>query len=318
MRVFNIITRTSLATFNTTALLVFLILMYVCLIKCKQKILMIQLITYLVIITFISLQTVIAKYNVFLPVWIDFTVMSAYIATNRKIATLLSVYAFLSLTIIYISDLYEIDAFSFMTLLLSLFAFSLLGFLISIQLDKYDEENISQSKKLKKLAMIDELTQIFNRRAFFKLGEQMLYQSYATNKQTSIIMLDIDFFKRINDTYGHKAGDVVLKNFAQNVKKIIRKNDLFARIGGEEFAILLYDINNNEITNIAENILNRIRNTKIKLDGKNEISITVSMGVYTVKTDDTIQEALINADKALYKAKVSGRDKVIYFYPSIS
>ena len=97
LRLLDIIPRPSLATLNTTSLLFFLIAMYVCLLKCKNKLYTIQLVTYFVIITFITLQTVIAKYNVFLPVWVDFTILTAYITTNKKIAIIISVYSLFAL-----------------------------------------------------------------------------------------------------------------------------------------------------------------------------------------------------------------------------
>ncbi|GAB6074955.1 GGDEF domain-containing protein [Nautilia lithotrophica] len=314
LRLLNIIPRPTLATFNTTTLLFFLIIMYIALIKFKEKLYTIQIITYFVIVTFISLQTVVAKYNIFLPVWIDFTILTAYIATNRKIAIIISLYGLISLFVIKIFNLYAIDTFSFMTLIMSLIAFSILGFLISIQLDKYAQENLEKSKRLEQLALIDELTQIFNRRAFFKIAQKLLMQAKREDKNLTIIMLDIDHFKTINDTYGHKAGDLVLKEFVSKIKQIIRENDLFARIGGEEFVILLYDIAEKDIDVISNKILNEIRNMQIIFEN-NIIKITVSLGIYIINSqnEENIQHALINADKALYVAKKTGRNKAVYY-----
>jgi len=314
LRVTNLIPRESIATLNTTGLLVFLSTMYLCLLKCKDKIYLIQLITYFVIITFITMQTVIAKYNIFLPVWIDFTIMTAYIATDRKNAIIISIYAFISLFVMRQSGYYEVNSFSFLTLLMSFVAFSILGLMISIQLEKYNKENIEKSKKLEQLALIDELTGIFNRRAFYRIGQKILMQSKRENKKLSLIMMDIDYFKHINDTYGHKAGDIVLKEFVNAIREIIRENDIFARIGGEEFVILLYDADEKNIEIVVNKILNKIRNLDIKVTEDHKIKITVSLGVYTIQNiDETIQHALINADKALYVAKKTGRNKVVYY-----
>ncbi|WP_049751148.1 GGDEF domain-containing protein [Nautilia profundicola] len=315
LRLLDIIPRPSLATLNTTSLLFFLIAMYVCLLKCKNKLYTIQLVTYFVIITFITLQTVIAKYNVFLPVWVDFTILTAYITTNKKIAIIISVYSLFALFFIKLFNLYNIDAFSFMTLIMSLVAFSILGFLISLQLDKYAKETLEQSKKLEKLALIDELTQIFNRRAFFKIAQKLLMQAKREEKTLTLIMMDIDHFKKINDTYGHKAGDIVLKSFVSEIQKIIRQNDLFARIGGEEFVLLLYDTSEKDVDAIVDKILNAIRNMHISINENTMIQITVSLGIYIIQSynEDNIQQALINADKALYVAKKTGRNKAVYY-----
>jgi diguanylate cyclase (GGDEF)-like protein len=260
------------------------------------------------------MQTIIAEYNIFLPIWINFTILTAYIATNKKIAIIISVYSAGLLLFIKITNLYNIDTFSFMTLLMSVVAFSILGFLISLQLDKYSKENIQQSQKLEKLALIDELTQIFNRRAFFKIAKKILNRAKREQKPITLIMLDIDYFKQINDSYGHKTGDIVLKKFVEKIKQTIRENDLFARIGGEEFVILLYDVSEKNLDTIVKKILNEIRQMKIKLN-KDTIQITVSLGIYTVKPDydETIDQALINADKALYVAKKTGRNKAVYY-----
>lgn len=314
LRIFNIIPRDSIATVNTTGLFLFLSSMYLCLIRCKDKLSLIQLITYFVIISFIIVQTVLASNNIFLPVWIDFTIMTAYIATTKKNALIISLYALIALIALRLSGYYTINAFSFMTLLMSFIAFSILGLLISIQLDKYNKENIIQSKKLEKLALIDELTDIFNRRAFYKIGQKILMQSKRENKPLSLIMMDIDYFKHINDTYGHKAGDTVLKEFVNEIKSIIRQNDLFSRIGGEEFVILLYDADHKSLEKIANKILNKIRNHTFNISQDKTINITVSLGVYTVQNnEENIQQALINADKALYVAKKTGRNRVVYY-----
>jgi diguanylate cyclase (GGDEF)-like protein len=303
------------ATINTGSLLLFMIAMYICLIKFKDKTFIIQTITYFVIISFIAYQSLITTYNLFLPAWIDFSVLTAYIATNKKHATFISVYAFIVLLLLKYAAHYEIDKFSFLTLQMTLVSFSILGFLISLQLEKYEKLNKEQSKKLEKLALIDELTCVFNRRAFFKIAQKILMQAKRNGKNTALIMMDLDHFKQINDTYGHKAGDEVLKEFTNKIKAIIRENDIFARIGGEEFVLMLYDTDKNKIKTIADKILNEIRQTYVTYEEKT-IRFTVSLGVYIIDTTslkENIQQALINADKALYTAKKTGRDKVEYY-----
>jgi len=159
------------------------------------------------------------------------------------------------------------------------------------------------------------LTQIFNRRAFFEIATKLLKQANRENKKISILMLDIDFFKKINDTYGHEAGDEVLKKVTCIIQKTIRENDIFARLGGEEFVILLYDVDIFDTKNIAGKILEAIRKHKI-IYKSNKIKITMSIGIYcidTLNTNDNIKEFLLNSDQALYEAKNTGKDKYVFY-----
>lgn len=315
LRTTDFIPENVLATLNTTGLLLFLISMYICLLKCKEKLELIQLITYFVLVTFISAQTVLSTRDIFIPIWLDFTLMTAYIVTNKRIAVYISVYSLLTLLLIRITGHYNIDLYSYVTLIMSIIAFSILGFLVAVQLERYNKENIEQSKKLERLALVDELTDTFNRRAFFKIGHKLLKQAVREGKVISIIMMDIDHFKKVNDTYGHKTGDIVLKEFVNAIKQIIRENDFLARIGGEEFVLLLYDVNLKETDTLINKILNRIRTLQIPLENGKNLQITASMGVYTFKPEEKseIQQALINADKALYVAKKTGRNRVVYY-----
>ncbi len=315
LRIIGIIPNDSLIPeINTGCLLLFMSIMYICLIKFKNKTSLIQIITYIIIITFIVYQSLITTYNPFLPSWIIFSVLTAYISTNKKIAVAISVYAVFVLFALKFIGHYNIDKFSFMTLQMLVITFSILGFLISLQLEKYEKTNKEQSKKLEELALIDELTCIFNRRAFFKLAQKMLTQAKRENKKIALIMIDLDHFKQINDTYGHKAGDEVLKEFSYCIKNLIRENDIFARIGGEEFVLILYDTDKNKTKTIADKILNAIRHTNVTF-GKNTIHFTISLGIYIMEnpSQETLQQALTNADKALYTAKKTGRNKMVFY-----
>jgi diguanylate cyclase (GGDEF)-like protein len=315
LRIINFMPEILIATINTSVLTFFLLSMYICLIKCKEKLYAIQLITYVILVTFIIIQTTIEKSNIFLPIWLNFTIMTAFIVTDKKTALLISSYSLLGIVFIKLQNYYLINEYSFVTLIMSIFAFTILGLLVAIQLEKYNNKVIEQSKKLEELALIDELTQIFNRRAFYKISRKIISHAKRENKQIAIIMFDLDHFKRVNDTYGHKVGDIVLKHFVDTIKSCIRDNDLFARIGGEEFAMLIYDITKNDLDKLIAKILQEIRALNIKIDKKREIKITASLGAYIFdpNKDDDIQHALIYADKALYKAKHSGRNKVEYY-----
>ncbi|MEA1960659.1 MAG: GGDEF domain-containing protein [Bacillota bacterium] len=168
---------------------------------------------------------------------------------------------------------------------------------------------------LLEMAMTDPLTQIYNRRYFFEHLEQEHARLHPNAHSLVVLMLDIDYFKKVNDTFGHQVGDTVLLEFANIVKQSLRKQDLFARVGGEEFAILLPDISRQDALLIASRIRKRIQEHPfIDTDG-NVFYITCSLGA-VIETDRTYgnTDALWRAgDLALYAAKETGRNR-IYCY----
>jgi diguanylate cyclase (GGDEF)-like protein len=180
-------------------------------------------------------------------------------------------------------------------------------------------EQVNQT--LKQLVITDELTQLFNRRYLMETlesGLQQLSRAPKTN-YLSLILLDVDHFKEVNDNFGHLAGDQVLKEIASRLKKLIRKSDIAARYGGEEFAILLPHTDNTGARHIAEKIKEAISQDKITLPKGEAIQVTVSLGVTTV-SQPQVQKALLTpsqllsqADQALYKAKEQGRHRVINY-----
>ena len=174
------------------------------------------------------------------------------------------------------------------------------------------EEELKASKsKYEKLARTDELTGIINRRGFFEEGNKLCNLAKRFNHPTSIIMLDIDYFKQVNDDYGHSVGDKALIQFVETIHKNIREVDVFARLGGEEFAIVLPETDKNGAVKIAEKLCAKISAMIITHD-VSPLSITCSFGVTTFRCVTTsFEEALSNADKALYQAKSEGRNRVI-------
>ncbi len=175
---------------------------------------------------------------------------------------------------------------------------------------------ISQNRKLLfkevyYLANHDTLTETMNRRSFIKLSERLL--SNKKYKQACFLMLDIDHFKNLNDGYGHYAGDIVLKKFAELVKENLRNEDLFCRHGGEEFVVLLANVDKAEAFMIAERIRIHLAQTSINIHQQQPIHITVSMGIsHThLPTILDLQQLINSADTALYQAKNNGRNNVV-------
>lgn len=158
----------------------------------------------------------------------------------------------------------------------------------------------------------DSLTGLFNRDFFDQEIELVLARAKRQEEPLSIIMLDIDDFKEINDTYGHPAGDKVLASLGELLSDSIRASDVAARFGGEEIAILLPVTEGDIAKGVAERLLEAIRQTKVKIKQK-EIEFTVSIGIASLQKsnrDITAGELIDRADKALYRAKRKGKDRI--------
>lgn len=171
-------------------------------------------------------------------------------------------------------------------------------------------ENAQLYQNLQEMATIDGLTQVFNRVYFHEKFLKEYYQSQESGYCLSLVICDIDFFKKFNDTYGHLFGDVVLKTVAQTIKNSLRNSDTVARFGGEEFVMILPRTTIQEAYERVEFLRHKIENTVVK-DNLISVSVTVSFGIACFPETSVNQNELIkDADNALYKAKESGRNCV--------
>lgn len=176
----------------------------------------------------------------------------------------------------------------------------------------YENEVIKRALELKDLAMKDALTGISNRRHFIEEAEKEIRRSKRYDNQMIMMMLDIDHFKTVNDTYGHHAGDEVLKEVASVIGQNLREQDVLGRIGGEEFAVMLIETGIAEGLIIAERIRKSISELLINIQNY-EIRCTVSIGVSVLlEKDENYLSIHKRADDELYKAKRGGRNKVCY------
>ncbi|MCP4355102.1 MAG: diguanylate cyclase, partial [Proteobacteria bacterium] len=165
------------------------------------------------------------------------------------------------------------------------------------------------------LAVKDTLTGLYNRRYLMTHLTKLLEKNATTKKSLCVMMLDIDHFKAVNDTHGHDVGDEVLQTFSRRIKRCIRSIDLATRMGGEEFFVVLPDVNSNIAIQVAERIRTDIctRPFEVSTDS-GEISISVSIGAFLIASDNTVSvdEAIKTADEELYQAKESGRNRVYF------
>jgi diguanylate cyclase (GGDEF)-like protein len=170
---------------------------------------------------------------------------------------------------------------------------------------------IAYQNKLKELAMKDGLTGLFNHAAFMELFEKELAKHQRNNRNLSYVMIDIDFFKKINDTYGHIAGNVILKELSNILLNTVRKGDIVCRYGGEEFSIVLPETNKEDAYQLCQRIRQKIEKYTFDI-GNETVKVTVSIGIFSKELNDTLTKSEIVqlADKELYKAKCNGRNQV--------
>jgi diguanylate cyclase (GGDEF)-like protein len=184
----------------------------------------------------------------------------------------------------------------------SLTAFTLFGYMIGSR----EDESL-------RLSLMDHVTGVFNARYFqLRLGQEFA-TSIRSDMPLSIIIFDLDRFKAINDEHGHPAGDMVLKRVAQGIDGSVRAGDVTARVGGEEFAVLLPNTACEDAEAIAERIRETVKGMKIELSSRKTVSVTISAGVISRADhpDSHFSELFELADQALFKAKNAGRDRVI-------
>ncbi len=165
------------------------------------------------------------------------------------------------------------------------------------------------------MAVTDELTGLYNRRYLASHLSAMFDRAYWTGRSLSVLVLDIDHFKVVNDTHGHDAGDAVIREFANRITGAVRGIDLACRYGGEEFLIAMPDTDINFAHIVAERLRQDVSTMRIPINGsKDGIQITVSIGIASTEADienDNAQKLIKRADEALYRAKSSGRNQVI-------
>lgn len=176
---------------------------------------------------------------------------------------------------------------------------------------KITEQHLNEhARHLTNLALTDELTQIANRRSFVASVKSEIKRCSRQNSPVALLLLDIDHFKRINDTYGHHAGDEVLRQLAQLIKTTLREYDTFGRIGGEEFGIFLAETEQKTAFDVAERLRQLIADTLLPVENQ-QLQITLSIGIALAERESSFEQLYADADDALYEAKRSGRNKTV-------
>lgn len=171
-----------------------------------------------------------------------------------------------------------------------------------------ERELAQKVKEITLMSVTDQLTQIFNRHRIIEEMEKAMNSYKRHNQIFTVALFDIDHFKKVNDSYGHDAGDAVLKNLAQNVKINLRTTDVLGRWGGEEFIIIFFETGLESAAIASEKIRKFVEN----IEREDVVKITCSFGITQGIEEDSIESIIKRADEQLYKAKAMGRNRVCY------
>ena len=178
--------------------------------------------------------------------------------------------------------------------------------------EKLNKDLLETQKELKRQALTDSLTGLFNRRWIFKAIQKEIARFEKTKRPFSLLLIDIDHFKTVNDTFGHSTGDEALRYFADAMKMTVRERDMIARTGGEEFCVLLPETIKEEAKVVAERIMEALSNLPMQIGGL-KISISVSIGISEIQINESSDSVYNRADMALYRAKDCGRNRTELF-----
>lgn len=173
---------------------------------------------------------------------------------------------------------------------------------------------LNQLQTAQLAASVDKLSGLYNRRSLELLAAQIISSSRRYNRNISCLMFDIDHFKKVNDTYGHDVGDQAITHVASILRGCCRSSDVVARVGGEEFVMLLTEASSTDAYHLAEKVRRTVANSPLKPKDQSQLSLTISGGLSQFSiSDNQLSDVLSRADKALYYSKTSGRNKVTNF-----
>jgi len=172
--------------------------------------------------------------------------------------------------------------------------------------------NINLRESLKRQAIRDPLTNLYNRRFLDEALKNELLRAQRNQQSLAVLMIDVDHFKKFNDSFGHDAGDYTLQQVGKTLLNLVRGEDIACRFGGEEFTVVFPNITNDDLIKRANAILQAVKDIELMFKNKPLGSITLSIGVASYPEHETTAEGLISAaDKALYQAKANGRNQVV-------
>jgi diguanylate cyclase (GGDEF)-like protein len=277
----------------------------------KNYNLTVHLLLIISLMTFTS-ALVFVPQDEFRMIWFYLLVFVAYMISGKMIGLLCTLASIvIILAVNFFVDL-QLSSVAINSGILGLIIGSFLSYIYTDKITNYENSLKQQNSSLSVLASTDYLTGVMNRRMFNDISERYFQTAQKNDLSLTLLLLDLDHFKKVNDTYGHQAGDQLLKRFVKKLESILNKSDIFARIGGEEFAVLLSQINCDDAYLLAEKIRKEIENDFMTYEGQ-DIRVTTSIGMSANRETDTeFEDIFSRADMALYQAKHEGRNKTCY------
>jgi len=260
------------------------------------------------LITFTS-SLIFVPQDEFRIIWFYLLIFVAYMLNGKTSGIL---FTLASIAVILISNYFiklQLSQVAINSGVLGLIIGSFLSYVYTNKITNYENSLKQQNSNLSILASTDYLTGIMNKRMFTEIFKRYFQTAQKDGLSLTLLILDLDHFKKINDNYGHQMGDRLLILFVKAIEEILSKSDIFARIGGEEFAILLSQIDSKDAYELAEEIRKEVENITITHDSK-DISLSTSIGLtQNLETDNSCEDIFSRADMALYQAKNSGRNQ---------
>ena len=246
----------------------------------------------------------------FRAIWLYLLVLVAYILAGTGTGIALTIASVMAVVLLSMTMSVAMNTETLVTTVGGLLVLSIIAYTHTDRMNRYARLLEENNGKLKQLASQDPLTGLFNPRMCTALGEQLMKVAVRENKPFSVVYMDLDHFKQINDEYGHQAGDDVLVKVAEIIAGYLRESDVCARLGGEEFCALLPDTDQDGAQQLAENIREQIEKA-VHLHENEALKVTASFGIAQLsQTDHNLGDIQKRADQALYAAKKGGRNKV--------
>ena len=262
---------------------------------------------FFIILFSLTILSILYPQNYYIPIWMFGALIVFILCTNKKLGF---IFLILTMTIFDFIFFKRLDTYTFMTLNMQFISYFIFGVVLIDKLNNLQKKTLVYENMLYEDSIKDCLTHIYNRNYFEKTVDFLLKKAKQNKKKVLFFIIDIDYFKKINDTYGHPIGDLVLVEVANIIKRNLKENDIFARIGGEEFAVFIEDYKDDPIK-LAEKIRKAVEESIIKIENK-IIKVTVSIGgVVSDKYD--YNYLYKKADENLYEAKKE-RNKTVITY----
>ena len=248
--------------------------------------------------------------NEFRIIWFYVTVVMAYVLLGEKVGILISIASIAAISIG--NRLLEVpfSGNAMTTIMISLTATSLLAYVYTSKSMSCFERMERVNRQLAEMANQDALTGVLNARAYGEVTKQLSLLAQRNNKPFSVLFLDLDHFKSVNDRHGHHVGDMVLQEVALCLSKVVRRSDVLGRVGGEEFAVFLPETNIKGAMLVAEALRYEIEALQLMANETESLSVTVSVGAAeSLSSAETVEEIQRRADVAMYQAKDAGRNR---------